>query len=118
MASKHLLVLVLFVIGATITQATMPVTIPISNVTDPKIQYIGSFAVDEYNKLGQSHLIFKEVIGGHVFFYPPSAAVDYYVDLMAINCSHSGALGNYTAQVLEVSSIKTYYFKELKPKQT
>lgn len=77
-----------------------------------------SFAVEEYNKLGKSHLFFKVVYGGYVFSYPPLSAGTFYLDLMATNCSNSGALGNYTAEVLEVWSIKTYYFKELKPKQT
>lgn len=80
-----------------------------------------SFAVDEYNKKGESHLIFKEVYSGYTFYIPPRGPVEwlqYVLDLKATNCSNLGALGNYTVTVTELwfNTTPTYNFGSLHPK--
>ncbi|KAJ1689243.1 hypothetical protein LUZ63_013398 [Rhynchospora breviuscula] len=119
MASKHFAVLVILLLGATLTRGGAFVY-PISNVGDEQIQSLGSFAVDEYDKRGESHLLFKMVFGGYVEYYGVYNGYTYHLDLMAVNCTQSGALGNYTAVVYQytLNQKTTTWFGELKPKQT
>ncbi|KAJ3684579.1 hypothetical protein LUZ61_013743 [Rhynchospora tenuis] len=121
-ALKHFAVLAILLVGATITNGTglPPVTYPISNVSDPQIQSLGRFAVEEYDKRGESYLLFQMVYGGYVEYYPLEYDYTYHLDLTATNCSQSGALGNYNTVVYQLVLIKTNItsFGELKPKQT
>jgi hypothetical protein len=71
-----------------------------------------SFAVEQYNKKGESHIFFKEVFSGSEYFkpgeflLPPQVRDKYYgIELKAINCSQSGAMGNYTACVVHLVNI-------------
>lgn len=75
-----------------------------------------SMAVDSYNKWTTgSHLIFKEVwaASSAPFYFPVGDhLMNYILRLTAIKCSQSGALGNYSGQVLEKEQggVFTYSF--------
>lgn len=60
------------------------------------------FTVDEYNKLGESHLYFVKVENGSVMFFPFMKERRFWVlGIRAINCSHPGPPDFYVSTLHE-----------------
>lgn len=63
---------------------------PIKNISDPSIQSIGEFAVNEHNKLEKTELKFQKVISG---VFQIVAGTNYELQLTALDETESETYG-------------------------
>ncbi|KAF3338371.1 Phloem filament protein PP1 cystatin-like domain-containing protein [Carex littledalei] len=74
---------------------------PITAYSNEQVQFLGKYAVDEYNKKGESYLYFIEVVNGTVLTFPRGFIINWDLQLKAKNCSDHDSTALYSTLVIE-----------------